>query len=200
MRSQESLRRPQNVETLSEQELVRRLHDQLSTIFHRIFFTGDWAGQDSQNKDIRENIFEDVAITDPKILANAIDDFLEASRETLPKTVRPNELSESRGKHDANRLLFIETLKYVRDILKSYQKDIGTREHIEMAKGVDENIQYFRDLSIKNIKGERGAVMTGSIAGDDERAQEGLHRIHNRLSDIFESMGWRNLPDASRSA
>jgi|SRR3989344_3376582 len=204
MRFEEGTSRgPQNIERLSEKELVQRLHDQLAVIYDRVFLTGDWKGEFAKQKDrVRVNIFEDPAVDDPKILADALAEFLDDISTTLPKAIKPEDLFDTQEKHDANRLLFAETLKYVRDVLQQSQKDIGTREHIDMAKCIDENVHFFRDFSVQNIQGMKGGIIQPAKTAekDEERALRGLQRINSRLSDIFESTGWRNLPHGGTRA
>jgi len=194
---------PKNIERLTEKELIQRLHDQLALIYDRVFLTGDWKGEFAHKEDrVRVNIFEDPAVDDANVLADALEEFLNDIVATLPKAIKPEDIYDTQEKHDANRLVFAETLKYVRDILRQSQKDIGTREHVDMAKCIDENIHYFRDFSVQNVRGMPGGIMqSAKVAEADEmRALAGLRRVNNRLQDIFESTGWRSSHNGGSKA
>ena len=209
MEPRNNFRGPRNIEGLDEQELIHRLHDQLSLIYHRVFLTGDWEGEFvGEKNEIRLNDFEDIHINDPAVLADSLDEFLTSMKSTLPIAVKPKEWVEPQGKHEVNRLAFVETIKYIRSILRQSLKDVGTREHIDTAKCIDENIHYFRDISVKNITGMKGVILESATEKDEKRieedamrAEEGLRRINSRLSDIWESSGWRSsssgLPKAA---
>ncbi|HCM44032.1 MAG: hypothetical protein UY39_C0035G0006 [Candidatus Kaiserbacteria bacterium GW2011_GWC2_49_12] len=188
---EEKYKMPQNIEDLDEQELTQRLCHQLSLVYDRVFLTGDWKGElaGKKQKEIRENLFEDIVpITDPAILADALGEFLDAVEVTLPTAVTTEELRGAQGGHDASRLVFAETIRYVRRILNQYRKDVGTKEFTEMAKCIDENIHFFRDISVSNMDGVKGAVFSDSIKEDEERVEEGLRKINNRLSKIFDGI------------
>ncbi len=150
----ERLDTPKSVEQLSERERTKRLHHQLSLVYDRVFITGDWSGEhpsalnEELAEDIATNIFENEPQTDPAVLADGIHDFIRDVVQTVPVGMGHEDLMTEKGRHDFNRVLGLKVFSLIRDILKQSVKDVGSDDAVRMAKAIDENIHYFRDIEI----------------------------------------------------
>ena len=194
MESGENVSGPVNVERLNERQQIRRLHHQLGVIYGRVFLTGDWEGQHIGGKEGEPNSFDEQnTIDDQDALIDELHDFIEKVEPTLSGPVHPEDLGESAERHDSNRRLFVEALKYVRDILGSGKKDVNSIAQIEVVKAIDENIHYFRDVPVgwKSAAPQMSVLGSNSVDSkkDDWNAYEGLKNITDRLALLEESEG-----------
>lgn len=172
---------PKDVESLSESERVARLTHQLGVMHDRVMLTGDWEAQHSE-KPGKGNIFDDIHyVSSSARLAEGVQSFLDATVDVVPAPVNPEDLSESHERRDFNRRLFIEVLKYVKDILRGGNKD----QVLELEKNVDENIRFFRDIPFSlpggHMNFDTRKMKNADTNDDDWKAMEGLKQVTNRI-------------------
>ncbi|MDO8514853.1 MAG: hypothetical protein Q7S50_04915 [bacterium] len=172
---------PKDIDSLIEPERVARFSHQLGVMYDRIMITGDWEGEHLERRDTG-NIFDDIHyVSNTTQLADGIDSFLAKSKMEIPVAINPEDLSEPNERRDFNRRLFVEVLKYTKDILRG-----GNKEQIlELEKTIDENMTYFRDLPFP-LPGGHGKFDTRKLKkadtnDDDWKAMEGLKRITDRI-------------------
>ncbi|MDO8575755.1 MAG: hypothetical protein Q7R90_00395 [bacterium] len=197
--------KPKNIEQLSEREQIKRLYHQLGLVYGRVFLTGDWEGEHKEKGPETGTLFDDVRSMDSaSMLANELDSFLREIEPTTKSAVNPEDLAEPAERHDFNRRLFAEVLKYVGDILRQTNKDIGAKERIAMLKGVDENIHFFRDVPVRWEAGHVESLKKGAFlkspSKEDWNTTESLKNITDRLVEIIESGTWREGPPESKAA
>ena len=170
---------PQNIEKLNDKERIARLHHQLGVIFDKVFLTGNWRGERSDDETLRENIFEDPSITDPQVLAEGIHEFIDHAQDTVARAIHPYDQMELEAMQEGNRITFFDFIAHVRDILEHSKKVVNSRQEYHMLKCIDENVHYFRDLpsTIKNAP-------VPSSGDEAKRHREGLERMLTGLERI----------------
>lgn len=205
MAFKERFDKPKEIEKLTEKEQIKRLYHQLGVIYGRVFLTGDWEGEHKEKGPETGTLFDDVRTIDSApMLADDLDVFLHKIQSTIKSAVHPEDLNEPIERHDFNRRLFAETLKYVGDILRQTNGSVRAKERIALLKGVDESIRFFRDVPPHWKEGHVESLNKGialkSLSKEDANTTEGLRNITNRLVEIIEADPWRKRPPESKAA
>jgi len=172
---------PKDIEALSETERVARLSHQLGVMYDRVMLTGDWEGEHLNHTE-SGNLFDDIHyISSAGRLADGIDSFLDKYKVVVPPAINPEDLSEPHERRDSNRRLFIEVLKYAKDIFTGGNKD----QVLELEKAVDENMLYFRDTPFPlpggHVKFDMRKMKNADTNTEDWKAMDGLKRITDRI-------------------
>lgn len=183
---------PKDVKSLSEPERVARLSHQMGVMYDRVMLTGDWEGQHLGHPE-KGNVFDDIHyIASTGALAEGIEAFLDKSKGVLPRPVNPEDLSEAHERRDFNRRLFIEVLRYARDILRSSNKE----QILELEKTIDDNMRYFHDapfpLPSGHVKFDTRRMKSADTNEEDWKVMEGLKRV---TDGIVATIGIAQLDD-----
>jgi hypothetical protein len=186
----ERFQKRQEVEDLDEDERIKNLQNQLGIIYDHLFLTGDWHGEHTQAPELRRNIFEDRATTDRVELATGIDQFLRHAQPTVAGSVAPEAMRTLHGAAEDNRNVFFDLIAHVREILMQAQKDINTREEVEMMKCIDKNMHFFRDPPLSERQRQKNIPLE-----EQGKYRQGLDVILSELEAIVvKHSDWQDWP------